>query len=172
MIVRFSFLVDNGKCYHTGKPGIGMEDLYYLMACDLDDCDDVWEKLYNHYYANKEFCFEVEFAELLTVRDIQKMISDRIGFIWSRFLDMPLHTAFFCDGQLVHIKNHEIKLCTIQKWYDIGKEIALFLFSVIKQEPYGLMISFGITCIHVNQESTILRIFMLIIETTKKQACR
>ena len=126
MIIRFSFLVDDGKCYHTGKPGIGMEDIYYLMACDLNECDDVSEKLYNHYYANKEFCFEVEFAESLTVRDIQKMISDRIGFIWSRFLDMPLHTAFFCDGQLVHIKNHDIKLGTIQKWYDIGKEIALF----------------------------------------------
>lgn len=126
MIIRFSFLVDNGECYHTGKPGIGMEDFYYLMAGDLDECGDVWEKLSNHYHKNKRFCFEIEYGEAVTIRDIQKMISDRIGFEWSRFLNMPMHTAFFCDGQIVHINDHEVKLHTIRKWYDISKEFVLY----------------------------------------------
>lgn len=124
--IKFSFLIDDGECYHTDDPGIGMEDFYYLMALDSDDYNETCESLLTHYQENKILSFTVQCTEATTICDIQKVISDKIGFVWSRFLEMPLHTAFFCDGHFVHVRSPEVTLSTIRKWYNIENELRIF----------------------------------------------
>lgn len=131
MQIYFSILTYDGQRYGTGDPGIAIVDYADFLAWNEARDERFWEKVRRHFNAYARFAFTFAASPDVSIREIEKAISDHIGFDWNIFSNARNWVCcLYMEGQFVKIENDQITLGIISKYYNLEDELRLFfLFS-------------------------------------------
>lgn len=126
MRIEFTLLIDDGARYYKGYPGIFLADYADLLDWKGERDEPFWDKVAQHYYAHLNLELFIEPKPDSTIKDIEKIIAEQIGFNWHKLLRFHKKVCVLLDGEFICIEHSAMQLSVLSKHYHLSETLPVF----------------------------------------------